>query len=32
MAEYKYLVSVITPDKVGLTCDIAQTIVDLKGF
>lgn len=31
MAEYKYLVSVITPDKVGLTCDIAQTIVDLKG-
>lgn len=31
MAEFKYLVSVITPDKVGLTCDIAQTIVDLKG-
>lgn len=31
MAEFKYLVSVITPDKVGLTSEIAQTIVDLKG-
>ena len=31
MADFKYLVSVITPDKVGLTSDIARTIVDLKG-
>ena len=32
MAKYTYLVSVITPDKVGLTRDIAQTVVDLKGY
>lgn len=32
MAEHTYLVSVITPDKVGLTRDIAQAVVDLKGY
>lgn len=31
MADFKYLVSVMTPDKVGLTSDIARTIVELKG-
>lgn len=32
MAKQTYLVSVITPDRVGLTRDIAQTIVDLRGY
>ena len=32
MANYTYLVSVITPDRVGLTRDIAQTVVDLQGY
>lgn len=32
MSKHTYLVSVITPDRVGLTRDIAQTIVDLQGY
>lgn len=32
MAKFTYLVSVITPDRVGLTRDIAQTVVDLHGY
>ncbi len=32
MAKHTYLVSVITPDRIGLTRDIAQTIVDLRGY
>lgn len=32
MATYTYLVSVITPDRIGLTRDIAQTVVDLNGY
>lgn len=32
MATHTYLVSVITPDRIGLTRDIAQTVVDLKGY
>ncbi|MEG2063109.1 MAG: ACT domain-containing protein [Kiritimatiellia bacterium] len=32
MSKSNYLVSVITPDRVGLTRDIAQTIVDLHGY
>ncbi len=32
MAKFTYLVSVITPDRVGLTRDIAQTVVDLQGY
>ncbi len=32
MAKYTYLVSVITPDRVGLTREIAQTVVDLQGY
>ncbi len=32
MAKFTYLVSVITPDRVGLTRDIAQTVVDHQGY
>ncbi len=32
MDKFTYLVSVITPDRVGLTRDIAQTVVDLRGY
>ena len=32
MAKCTYLVSVITPDRVGLTRDIAQTVVDHHGY
>ncbi len=32
MAKHTYLVSVITPDRIGLTRDIAQTVVDLNGY
>ena len=32
MGKHTYLVSVITPDRIGLTRDIAQAVVDLKGY
>ena len=31
MANFKYLISVMTPDRVGLMRDIAQTVVDTHG-
>lgn len=32
MGKQTYLVSVITPDRIGLTRDIAQAVVDLRGY
>ncbi len=32
MGKHTYLVSVITPDRIGLTRDIAQAVVDLRGY
>lgn len=32
MKKYTYLVSVITPDQVGLTCDISRAVVGLQGY